>query len=62
MFQINRMRLLFTLLVALAYFQSTAQQTAGIKLFRFGDIGDEKPGILTTAGIHYDVISVWRRL
>ena len=55
MFQKNRMRLLFALLVALTYFQSTAQQTAGIKLFRFGDIGEEKPGILTTAGIHYDV-------
>lgn len=55
MFQKNRMSLLIMVLVALTYFQSTAQQTAGIKLFRFGDIGEEKPGILTTEGIHYDV-------
>ena len=55
MLQKNRIRLLFALLVALTYFQSTAQQTAGIKLFRFGEVGDEKPGILTTAGVHYDV-------
>ena len=55
MLQKNRISLLFALLVAFACFQAKAQQTAGIKLFRFGNVDDEKPGILTTAGVHYDV-------
>lgn len=55
MVQKIKMCLIFTVLVAITSFQSTAQQTPGIKLFRFGNIGNEKTGIVTTEGIHYDV-------
>ncbi|HEY5746321.1 MAG TPA: fumarylacetoacetate hydrolase family protein [Chryseolinea sp.] len=40
---------------ALSCFPSTAQQTSTLKLFRFGDAGNEKPGVVTTDGTHFDV-------
>jgi 2,4-diketo-3-deoxy-L-fuconate hydrolase len=49
-------RIIFTLtmLLTLSSFPSAAQSSAGIKLFRFGEIGNEKPGVLTD-GSHLDV-------
>lgn len=47
--------LLFIFAIALSCFPSAAQQTAAIKLFRFGDVGHEKPGIVTADGTHFDV-------
>lgn len=42
------------MLLTLSSFPSAAQSSAGIKLFRFGEIGNEKPGVLTD-GSHLDV-------
>jgi 2,4-diketo-3-deoxy-L-fuconate hydrolase len=55
MFLHYKTSLLFAFAMALSCFPSTAQQTAAIKLFRFGDVGKEKPGIVTADGIHFDV-------
>lgn len=38
-------------------YQIHAQQNSPIKLFRFGDIGKEKPGAITSDGKHVDVSS-----
>ena len=43
-----------TLLIGFCSFQSNAQPEA-LKLFRFGIVGKEKPGILTADGTHFDV-------
>lgn len=44
-----------TMLIGLCNLHSAAQQSTGIKLFRFGEPGKEKPGVLTTEGRHLDV-------
>ena len=54
---IVRRSIRLTLVFLALSFQSYAQSASSIKLFRFGDVSNEKPGVVIAGGKHLDVSS-----
>ncbi|HMG94253.1 MAG TPA: fumarylacetoacetate hydrolase family protein [Chryseolinea sp.] len=52
---IVRRSIQLTLVFLVLSYQTYSQSASSVKLFRFGDVSNEKPGVVTAAGKHLDV-------
>src|SRR5687768_9218571 len=54
---IVRRSIRLTLVFLVLSYQSYSQSVSSVKLFRFGDVSNEKPGVVIAGGKHLDVSS-----